>query len=230
MATSATYGFDPRIDEFVAESSERSGLDPQALTGEHVRSIRRSIGLIFSAWSVRGQRQWKFEQTSNATSLAGTNFTLPQGTLDVQTVILRRNNRDTEMYPISREDYLLIPDKVTTGRPDRYFIDRLRDREVGTRVTLTYWPSGENATDLIIVNSWKQIEDGGAFSNSLDLPFRFEEAFATELTARICEKFNPEKYMEKRAIADREWSAARGDDEGSGDLVISVQYGAHGRR
>jgi hypothetical protein len=230
VATSGTYDFNPGIHEHVAEACERVGLRPENITGEHVRSIKRSIGLILASWSNTGPRLWTFQQTLNATSAGGSSFTLPQGTIDTTSVVLRRGGRDTEMYPISRDDYLMIPDKTTTGRPDRYWLDRRRDDAVGTRVLFTYWPSGENATDLIVVNTYRQIQDGGAIANTLDIPFRFQEAFDSALAARIAQKFKPERFGEAVALAETAWADARAADEGSGDLVLSVQYGRHGRR
>jgi hypothetical protein len=200
------------------------------MSGEHVASIRRSIGFILSSWAVKGIRQWKFQQTTNATTVGGFQFTLPAGTIDVQTVVLRRNGADTEMYPVSREDYLLIPRKDTQGRPDRYFIDRRRDTEAGTRVQVNYWPRGENITDQIIIDAYKQIEDGGAFSNQVDIPFRFQDAFCAALAARIAQKYNKPEFDKLVALAEVAWKEARADDEGSGDLSITVQYGRHGRR
>jgi len=228
--TSGTYVFAPGTDLLAAEAWERAGLDQQVITGEHIKSINRSIGFLMSSWSNRGHRQWKFEQTLN-TTIAGTNsFVLPAGTVGVQTVVLRRSNYDTEMGPISREDYLLIPDKTTRGRPDRYFLDRRRDTETNTRLLMTLWPVPENSTDIVVVNGYKQLQDGGAFSNQIDVPFRFQEAFLSDLAARIAQKFKPERFAELRALADVEWKAARGEDEDPGDLVLSVQYGRRGRR
>ena len=228
--TSGTYDFAPGMDILAVESWERSGVDPQVMSGEHVASIRRSIGFILAYWSNKGVRQWKFQQTQNATAVDAFQFTLPAGTIDVQTVVLRRGGRDTEMYPISREDYLLIPDKTTNGRPDRYFLDRRRDTETGTRIQMNYWPQGENTTDLIVVDAYKQIEDGGAFANQIDIPFRFQDAFCDELAARIAQKFNKAEFDKLKALAMLTWKEARAEDEGSGDLILTVQYGRHGHR
>lgn len=235
--TSGTYDFAPGMEVLAAESWERAGMDPQVMSGEHVSSIRRSIGFILSTWSGMGARQWKFQQTQETTTVGMSQFTLPAGTIDVQTVVLRRNDSDTEMYPISREDYLLIPNKTTNGRPDRYFLDRRRDTEdvnlpsvPGTRVMMNIWPRGENATDIIVIDSYLQIEDGGAFANQIDIPFRFQDAFAAELATRIAQKFNKPVFPELKALATEAWTLARANDEGSGDLILTVQYGRHGRR
>lgn len=230
MTTSSAYDFNPGIHEHVAEACERVGLNPQNLSGEHVSSIKRSVGFVLSRWSNLGQRQWKFNQVATLTSVGGSSFTLPQGTLDATSVVLRRAGRDTEMYPISRDDYLMIPDKTTTGRPDRYWLDRRRDDAAGTRVLLTYWPCGENITDQIVVNTIRQIEDGGAFANTLDIPFRFQEAFASALAASLAQKYKPERMTEMMTLAEQMFREAKAGDEDSGDVVFRVEYGRHGRR
>ncbi len=231
MATTGTFITDPNLAAYADEAVERAGLDLQEIVAQHLISIRRSVGFILSRWSNKGHRQWKFTQTLHTTAVDENVFNLPAGTIDVQTVVLRRNGVDTEMYPISREDYLIIHDKTLQGRPDRYFIDRRRGTETATLPQMFYWLSGENATDIIIVNSYGQIEDPGNAQNTLDIPFRFQEAFVSDLAARIAQKYKPEKYMELRTEAEVYFKEADDEDHDSAPMVLSVNYDRfYGRR
>ena len=162
MATTGTYITDPELAEYTDEAAERAGLDLQEITTQHLISIRRSVGFVLSRWSNKGHRQWTFQQLVHDVAVSENVFDLPVATIQVQTVVLRRNGVDTEMYPISREDYLIIHDKTLTGRPDRYFVDRRRDTPGDSvPVQMFYWLAGENITDDIIVNLYRRIEDAG---------------------------------------------------------------------
>lgn len=233
MATTGTYITDPNLATYLDEAVERGGLDPKKIESDHIISLRRSIGFVLSRWSNRGVRQWTFTQDVHNPAVVGENtFDLPVGTIDVQMVVLRRNGVDTQMYPISREDYLLLHDKNLTGRPDRYFIDRRRATPGDSvPVQMFYWLSAENTTDAIVTDVYRQIEDGGTAQNTLDIPFRFQEAFVAEMSARVAQKYKPERYKELRADAEQMFKEADDEDRDSAPLVISVNYDRfHGRR
>lgn len=232
--TTGTYITDPNLAAYADEAVERAGLDLQEITAQHLISIRRSAGFVLSRWSNKGHRQWTFQQVSHTTAIGENVFNLPTGTIDVQTVVIRRNGVDTEMYPISRSDYLIIHDKTLIGRPDRYFIDRRRgiiepgDTEL---VQMFYWLSGENTTDQIIVNVYKQIEDPGNAQNALDIPFRFQEAFAAAMAAKIAQKYKPERFVALMTESEVLFKEADDEDHESAPMVISVNYDRfYGRR
>lgn len=232
MASTATFGINPNLATYVDEACERAGLDLQEITGQHIISIRRSMGFVFSKWTSLGHRQWKFNQTTRTPAAIGENvFDLPVGTVEVQSVVLRRNGVDTEMYSISRSDYLVLHDKDLTGRPDRYFVDRRRDDEAGiNNVQMFYWLSAENVTDQIIVDLWQQPEDPGIATNTPDIPFRFQDCFAADLAVRVAQKYKPDRMGDLKAEAKQAWTEAHDEDRDSAPLIISANYSRqHGR-
>ncbi len=240
MASTGTFITDPILADYTDEAVERAGLDLQEITSQHLISIRRSIGFVFSRWSNKGHRQWTFEQVVHTTAIDENVFDLPVGTIQVQTVVLRRfvgsggttDGVDTEMYPISREDYLIIHDKLLTGRPDRYFIDRRIDTpSAGLPVQMFYWLAGENTTDEIRFNIWKQIEDAGNPQNTLNIPFRFQEAFVAALAAKIAQKYKPERFVDLVTESEVLFKEADDEDADTAPMILSVNYDRfYGRR
>ncbi len=232
MATTGTYILDPVLADYTDEAVERAGLDLQEIGTQHLISIRRSVGFVLSRWSNRGHRQWTFEQVVHTTTVDEVEFDLPVGTIQVQTAVIRRNGVDTEMYPISRSDYLIIHDKALTGRPDRYFVDRRRDTPGDSNPPrVFYWLAGENNTDQIIMNVWKQIQDPGNAQNTIDIPFRFQEAFVAALAAKIAQKYSPERFPDLVTEAELLFREADDEDADTAPMVISVNYDRfYGRR
>jgi len=74
MATSGTVAFRPNVEEIIAESFERCGIDPQTRTGDHARSARRSINLLFSEFANRGINYWTV--TQNTLTLVNAQLTI----------------------------------------------------------------------------------------------------------------------------------------------------------
>lgn len=240
MSVTGTYITDPILAEYTDEAVERAGLDLQEITGQHLISIRRSVGFVLARWANKGGRQWTFEQVDHQTTVGEVEFDLPVGTIQVQTAVLRRSAgvfpagivTDTEMYPISRSDYLIIHDKNLVGRPDRYFVDRRRDTPSGANpVRILYWLAAENDTDRIIMNVWKQIQDPGNAQNTIDIPFRFQEAFVAALSAKIAQKWKPERFVALVTESEVLFKEADDEDADTAPMVISVNYDRfYGRR
>ncbi|MDK1039176.1 MAG: hypothetical protein QGD91_09720 [Actinomycetota bacterium] len=230
MASTSSFLFDPNLATIADEAVERAGLNLQEITGEHIISIRRSAGFMLSSWANRGHRQWTFEQIEHTVVPGEVSFDLPVGSIEVQNAVVRRNGVDTEIYPISREDYLILHDKNLIGRPDRYFIDRRRDTDGTNRVQVFFWLAGENSTDIIIMNVYKQIQDVGNPQNTLDIPFRFQEAFVAELAAKVALKWNEAKWEALQTLASDEWTLAHDEDRDTAPFVMSANYSRlHGR-
>ncbi len=230
MASTASFLFDPNLSVICDEAVERAGMNLQEITGTHIISIRRSAGFMLSSWSNRGHRQWTFEEVQEPVTPGQVSFDLPVGTIEVQSAIIRRAGVDTEIYPISREDYLILHDKNLTGRPDRYFVDRRRDTDGTNRVQVFFWLAGENTTDVLIFNVYKQVQDVGNAQNTLDIPFRFQEAFVAELAAKVAMKYNEAKWEALQTLADNEWTLAHDEDRDTAPFVMSANYSRlHGR-
>ena len=66
MASTGTFLFDPNLASICDEAVERSGLDLQEITGDHIISIRRSAGFQIASWSNRGHRQWTFDAAARS--------------------------------------------------------------------------------------------------------------------------------------------------------------------
>lgn len=241
MSTSGTFITDPNLADFADEAFERAGILPAAITADHIASFRRSVGFVLSSWANDGPRQWKFDVLEHTVTQGEVVFELPAGTIDVRSVTLLRGDRETEMVPMSRTEYHVIHNKLVEGRPSSYFVDRRRDTAVGSglpdpgavRLQLFYWQAAENDTDVIRVLYFSQIEDAASpgMSRTFDMPFRFHEAFAAALAARVAQKFKPERYADLFALAGGEYKRALDGDAEMSPLFVTVDYtGRYGRR
>lgn len=219
MASSGTYLFNPDLADIVDEAFERVGVDPAAVTARHIKSARRSMNLMLQHWATQGVHSWAVEKTSVTTTPGMTMFLMPPEALDILTASLSRDGVDVEMYPITRNEYQSIPDKSQTGRPDRYFVDRV----VGAN-TVYIWTAVSNSTDVIEYWYFRQLQDAGRATNTLDIPAYFYEAFCAGLAAKLAEKYSPARLPEKAALARETLRAALLEGGSRAPLEARVSY------
>lgn len=201
VTTNVAY-YSPDIAAIFSECFERAGVAASAIGNDHIESAVRSLALLLnSEWLTISSRPYQM-QTLNFTTQPNTpEITLPVGTLMVWDAILRRDGRDTPINVMSRNEYLEIPDKTQTGRPDRYFVDRQYNQMV-----MTVWRSPENNTDQIFYNVMcNTAVPTDDISQQIQVPPQMLEAMHAGLSAKLALKFNAGRY----AILQ---SYYRGDD------------------
>lgn len=228
MTTSGTNTFDPEFSTLVEEAFERIGIDPATITARHAKSARRSVDFMFSDWANRGPHLWAVDQQTIVTPVlvAGTaTYDCPDGTVAILEMVVRRNGVDTPIFPMSRDEYLAIPNKTTQGLPNRFYFDR----QSGTP-TLTFWDVPENATDQIIYYRMRQLQDAGAGMNTADIPHRWQEAVVAGLAAKLSEKYAPEREQSAVAKAEAAYRRAYQEDRERVPTVTRVRYSTNIRR
>ena len=119
MATSDSRDFELDVADYVEEAFERCGLEVR--TGYDLKSAKRSLNLMLAEWANRGLNQWTIKQKTQALTSGTSAYTLGTDVIDVLSVVVRRSSTDFTMSRISRDTYLNIPTKGTTGRPNQFF-------------------------------------------------------------------------------------------------------------
>lgn len=190
MSTTGTYSFDPQVVELLEEAFERAGVDPATPGTNMIAAARRSLRFMLSSeWSTFGFNQWQIHEGRETMTVGKDRFFLPPGGIDIWDVVLRRNDRDTEMYLISRDEYLVLTDKTKQGRPSRLYLDKQRQPQV------FFWETGANTTDIIVYNYLRQMQDAAgrdvSLKVNLDMPVTCFECAAAGLAWRLALKFNP---------------------------------------
>lgn len=183
--------FSPDIASIYSECAERAGIAAKAIGNDFIESATRSLYLLLnSEWLTLGIRTWQFQLLNFTTSPNLNQTVLPVGVLTVSDAILRRDGRDTPINPMSRNEYLEIPDKTQTGRPDRYLVDKQYNQCV-----MTYWRTAENDSDQIFY--WAMMntdQPGDDLTNQLQVRPEMQEALHAGLSARLAMKFNAQRY------------------------------------
>lgn len=218
--TSKTYDFNPSLGEIGLEAFARIGIRPSGVTQQHIQNARVSANLVLSEWSGLQPNLWEVGlQTSPL--LQGTDtYSVAAETvmiLDMYiTTSISGTTNDRYISPISRTEYASYPNKTQQGFPAVYWFDRL------ISPTITLWPVPDgNGPYVMNYYSVRQTQDavlsGG---KTVEIPYRWLDAFAAALAWRLSEKYAPQLEMRMQQKADRAWTLAATQDTENVPLYI----------
>ena len=204
MALSGSTDFELDVADYIEEAFERCGLEVR--TGYDLNTAKRSLNLMFADWANRGLNQWTIEQKTQALTASDGEYSLGTDIIDILSLVIRRDGTDFALDRISRDTYLNIPTKTTTGRPTQFFLDR--------QITpnLKIWPLPENSTDILIFDALTRLNDADTFIDTLEIPFRFYPCLAAGLAYYISMKRAPDRTQLLKSIYEEEFNRAMDED------------------
>ena len=213
MTTSSSTDFELAVDDYIEEAYERCGLEIR--TGYDLKTAKRSLNLMLAEWANRGLNQWTIVQRTQALTADDVDYSLGTDVIDILSVVVRRSGTDFNMSRISRDTYLSIPTKTTTGRPTQYFLDR--------QITpnLKIWPAPENSTDVIHYDALTRIQDADTMQNTLEIPFRFYPCLAAGLAYYIALKRAPDRIQLLKTSYEEEFDRAMAEDRDRSSFTIT---------
>ncbi len=204
MTISGSTNFELDVADYVEEAFERCGLEVR--TGYDLKTAKRSMNLMFADWANRGLNQWTIAQKTFTVTSGDGDYDLGTSTIDVLSLVVRRDGTDYALNRISRDEYLNIPTKSTTGRPTQYFVDRL------INPVIKMWPLPDNSTDVVIYDALIRLDDADNYTNTLQVPFRFYPALAAGLAYYIAIKRAPDRAQLLKTVYEEEIGRAMDED------------------
>ena len=215
MASSGTYSYNPEIEEFVSESFERCGIDPSSMKMRHARSARRSLNLLFAEWANEDTLLFAVDEQTQTLTDGDPSYSVASGTLVMLDCVIRRSSNDTPVTKITRDQYHLIPDKTTEGLPSQVW----HDRGSGTYYL---WQTPENSTDVFRYWRLRRLQDVTAGSETADVPYRWFEALAAGLSAKLALKYAPDRFAKLETMAAVALKNAKRGDRERGDTSFGL--------
>ncbi len=213
MTVSSSKDFELDVADYIEEAFERCGLE--ARTGYDLKTAKRSLNLLFADWANRGLNQWTIKQRNFTVTSGDGETDLSADVIDILSLVVRRSGTDYALSRISRDEYLSIPTKTTTGRPTQFFVDR--------QITpnLNLWPLPDNDTDVVIYDALTRMDDADTYVNTVDMPFRFYPCLAAGLAYYIAMKRAPERLQILKPIYEEEMNRAMDEDRDRASFRVS---------
>ena len=215
MTTSSSTNFELDVADYIEEAFERCGLEVR--TGYDLQTARRSLNIMLAEWANRGLNQWTIEQKTQSLTANDSDYSLGTDIIDILSAVVRRSGTDFSMSRISRDNYLAIPTKTTTGRPTQFFLDR--------QITpnLKIWPAPENSTDTIVYDALTRIQDANSAVNTMEIPFRFYPCLTAGLAYYIAMKKAPDRIQLLKTVYEEEFERAIGEDRDRSSFNVTPQ-------
>lgn len=222
MTTSGTATFNLEFDDLISEAYERCGIEER--DGYDMRTARRSLNLMFAEWANRGLNLWTIEQRQISMVAGQAEYTMPDDTVNALSAVIRTNagtpqQQDITIDRISQNEYLHLPDKLTTSRPAQYYVQRT----VPTK--LFVYPAPDNTQSYIFrYYAVRRIQDAGAYTNTADISFRFLQALAAGLAYHLSIKKAPERTVMLKQIYDEEFQRAAQEDRDIASVYLTPDF------
>ena len=172
-------------------------------------AITIPVGLFTTADTLTGG-----SSGATTTLTAAVDFSDVQSTIDALSMVVRRDGTDYSVPRVSRDDYLTIPNKTTTGRVDQFFLNRLITPE------LKLWPVPDNNTDIVIFNRLTRIQDADTYTNTFEVPFRFYPCLAAGLAYYLSLKRAPDRTQMLKTLYEEEFDRAAVEDRDRASFTI----------
>jgi len=238
--TSGTTTFDKTfsIDEIIEDAYERIGI--QVVSGNQLRSARRSLNILFQEWGNRGIHYWEisdtnidlvegqsdydfFRASSDGTSATTTPTNGIYGISDILEAQLRSNRTqttqsDSPMTKVDRSTYAGFSNKLSKGTPNQYWVQRFIDH---VSISVYPTPDSTNASKDMHFYYIKRIQDVGAYTNATDLPFRFVPCMVSGLAYYLSMKYNPQLTQQMKLVYEDEFQRALAEDGSASSTYIT---------
>jgi len=209
MPTSGTTEFNLSIDEIIEEAFERCGL--QTRKGYDLETARRSLNILFAEWANRGLNLWKITLGSKTLVASQPNYSFSsneeQGIIDILSAVVNNGTNDYAVDRISRMAYLDLPEKTLTGQPSEWYFERTL-----IPTLYVYTSPDDTKTYTFKYYALRRIQDAGAYSNDVDLPFRFIPAMVCGLAYYIAMKRAPDRIQLLKQVYEEEFARAAAED------------------
>jgi hypothetical protein len=224
MATSGTTAFDLQIDDIIEEAYERCGM--RTNSGNDIRSARRSLNLLFAEWGNRGIHLWKVQLNEQALTSGTATYTVPTDVNDVLEAYIsttaaagdNSSTNDISLTKIDRSAYAALPNKLATGQPSQYYVNR----QTTPTISLYLAPDATTYTTLKYYTI-NRLEDAGAFTNTADIAYRFLPCMCAGLAYYLSQKKAPDRIQVLKQLYEDELLRALNEDGSRTSVYISPQ-------
>ena len=158
---------------------------------------------------------------ATATVSSAVDFEDVRSSIDLLSAVIRQDSGTTDQFDlalsrVSRDEFIGLPTKRTTGRPSQFYVDR--------QITpiLRLWPTPDSSSDYILVyDRLRRIEDVEAITNTANVPFRFFPCLTAGLAYYLALKKAPERVQMLKQLYEEEFERAASEDRDRASLSFT---------
>ena len=210
------------VMSIIEEAYERLGIIPEVLTAQQMKSAIRSLNVMLTSWMNQGLNLWTVREQEIQLRPLQIEYPLDPKTCDVLEVLLRRQmtigiEEDTVMSPLSRQEWMSLPNKRQRGQPTCYYFDRLMKPKVYV------WPA-PTAHHKMILSTSIMMDMVENLDDKIPLPSRFWEPAMAGLAFYLASKVAPQRMVELEVIYEKTLQKALEEDTEDVPLRLGVTW------
>lgn len=188
MSTSGSINFSLNAREVCTYALEElreigSGQEPDA---DAMAKVMRRLNLMLKSWQATGPNLWR--QTDGSVSLVANTASYALSPRPFRVIEARYRSAagvDIPMFDLTRQEYLDLSLKTSSGVPTNYYVDYQRGSAV-----LYVWSVPASVTTETIQYSYQRVfEDIDRLNDDLDIPQEYLELVGTSLAVRCFSLF-----------------------------------------
>lgn len=210
MTTSGVSRITYDVADLMEEAYERVGRELRS--GYDAITARRSLNIVIEELANKGLHLWAEDQQTLTMTAGVGSYALDPTTLDIlyEEGALRVYPGAATVYDIpvrriNKDEYLMIPNKGSTGRPYLFILERLRDYP-----QITFWPVPDQAYPFLYWRS-RYLEDIENSTQTVDVPRRFLPVLVSGLAFHLANKAPEVCDINRRSELKAQYDAAVGD-------------------
>jgi len=193
------------------------------IEGSNDNFVSQTVTLLTRIAQAVQANQWLWVDVQGPFATGVTEFTSYRlratGTtvLDVIELEFQHTPNEIPMYKLNRNDYVNLPDKISTGRPTQFWYDRQR-----TIPELELWPNpgAEFTFQQVTGYIQRQVQDVGEMKDELEVPDRWYLAIVCNLAAQmgreikeVQEEIIPRLDLDAKNYLDDAWTGETDESE-----------------
>ncbi len=222
MTSSGTYTFNPGAGEIFLAALSMCGIRRTDITTEHLVDATFQANLQMGDLSNRNPNQWALETQSVALVSGAPTYNLATRTVLVAVAYIETTAGTVTtarvLGPISASEYAAIPNKAQQGFPNAYWVNLLTPTPT---ITLYFTPDSAY-TYTLKLQTFRQMQDvNPASGETIDVPYRFLDAFVTGLAFRLAGIYAPERALGLKQLYDERFGLAAAEDQERVALYIT---------
>lgn len=229
MASSGTYAYGPSVGDLILNAFSRIQIRRTELTQQHLMDAAQECNLLQVEFSNRLPNLWLAETYTVSLIASTASYALAARLIAPMAVYLTVTSGSTStdriLSPLSTFEYASMPNKTTTGQPTSYWFDRQETP------VMYLWPVPDSsATYTLNLRMVSQPQDANVPNGiTPEFPYRFLDAFAAGLAARLSVIYRPELEDKRKADAERAWQIAATQDTEDVPVYVIPQLNSYWR-
>ena len=206
LGATSTYTFAPSAADLILYAFSLINIRPTELNSQHYFDAGMAANFAMIDLSNRNPHRFAMETIAQPLSTGVATYTLPSRTLAVSIVtISNASGVERTIGPISAYEYQAVPTKTSQAAAASYFFSLLKTP------TISFWPTPDSGPYVANIQTFRQLQDVDLTNlQGVDSPYRYLDALATGIAARLADSYQPAKsqglyalYENRAVLAQR---------------------------